>query len=41
VYGTGRHTCRADDLHRLFLGVVLCPLGNYFVDEAFVGVASS
>src|SRR5262245_36082223 len=39
VYGTGRHTCRADDLHRLFLGVVLGPLGNDFVDEAFVGVA--
>src|SRR5262245_60751829 len=39
VYGTGRHTCRADDLRRLFLGVVLGPLGNDFVDEAFVGVA--
>src|SRR5689334_8292712 len=39
VYGPGRHTCRADDLHRLLLGVGLGPLGNDFVDEAFVGVA--
>src|SRR5579862_6227362 len=37
--GPGWHTGRADDLHRLFLGVVLGPLGDDLVDEPFVLVA--
>src|SRR5215471_4149079 len=39
VHRAGRYPGRADDLHRLDLRVVLRPLGNDFVDEAFVLVA--